>query len=229
MTGAGPARAPWSGTSRSAVSGSLAHHRVDDRQLVAERLAGRGAGGDDDVPAVVECVDRRGLVGPQPVDAPGREALDHLGVQRVRELGGAGRAGRAARCGRRAGRRSSGSAAISESVSQASMLALPVSRPSTPTTVALMGLRAPRRRRSRRTVAGAGAEVQAGAAALADRDDDVADVRRVDRQAEPTERVEVVEPDAAELRVPAEVREQLQGADRTGVRARSCASAWRIR
>ena len=36
--------------------------RVDDRQLVAERLARRGAGGDDDVASGTQRVDRRGLV-----------------------------------------------------------------------------------------------------------------------------------------------------------------------
>ena len=64
----------------------------------------------------------------------------------------------------------------------------------------------------------------------ADRDDDVADVRRVDREAEPAERVEVVQADALELGVAPEVREQLEGADRPGVlRPAAGASAERIR
>ena len=68
----------------------VAHDGVDDRELVAERLPGRGAGGDDDVATVVERVDRRRLVRPEPVDAPGLEPLDDLGVKRVGELGHAG-------------------------------------------------------------------------------------------------------------------------------------------
>ncbi len=44
-------------------------HRLDDRQLVAERLAGRGTGRDDDAAPVAERVDRVGLMRPQRVDA----------------------------------------------------------------------------------------------------------------------------------------------------------------
>ena len=44
-------------------------HRLHDRQLVTERLAGRGAGRDDDAAPVAERVDRIGLMRPQCVDA----------------------------------------------------------------------------------------------------------------------------------------------------------------
>src|SRR4051812_10334092 len=63
----------------------------------------------------------------------------------------------------------------------------------------------------------AGAEAELGAAAGRDRDHDVADVRGVDREAEAAQRVEVVQADPLELRVAAEDREVLQRADRAGV------------
>ena len=53
------------GNTSSAVSRLPRDDDVDDRQLVAERLARRGAGGDDDVATGAQRVDRGGLVRPQ--------------------------------------------------------------------------------------------------------------------------------------------------------------------
>ena len=62
--------------------------RLDDRHLVAERLARSGAGGDHDVAPVAKCVDGLSLVRPEGVDAPAAQA----GVHEGRE-GGLGRGG----------------------------------------------------------------------------------------------------------------------------------------
>ena len=217
-TAAGPARAPWSGTSRSAVSGSPRDDRVDDRQLVAERLPGRGAGGDHDVARRSCSASIAAAWWVQSSSMPaGGEPLHDLGVQRAGRAGGAGLAGRQRACGRRADRRARGRPRSSESVSQASSPSPDVTPDAVDAyaiTVALVTLQ-------HRVVGevgeerrGAGAERELGAAAGRDRDHDVADVRRVDREAEAAQRVEVVEADALELRVAAEVGEQLQRADR---------------
>ena len=65
----------------------------DDRDLVAERLARRGAGRDRDVPAGAQGVDRLGLVRPQPVDPATAQARVDQGRQRR----GVGRRARDAR------------------------------------------------------------------------------------------------------------------------------------
>ena len=71
--------------------------------------------------------------------------------------------------------------------------------------------------KSANSARGVPGEPQLGPAALSDRDHDVADVRGVDREAEATQRVEVVDADADQLGVSADVREELQRADRPGV------------
>jgi hypothetical protein len=63
---------------------AVAAQRVERRQLEAERLAARRAGGDDGR-ARPGRVQRLGLMRPEPLDAARLERSDHRGVQRLRE------------------------------------------------------------------------------------------------------------------------------------------------
>ena len=61
---------------------AIGHDRLDDRDLVTERLARRGAGGDDHTRAGAQAVDRFGLVRVEPIDSARREPLRDLGMER---------------------------------------------------------------------------------------------------------------------------------------------------
>ena len=82
------------GKTSSAVSRPAGDHGLDDRHLVAERLAGGGTGRDDRVTTGPEDVDRPGLMGPEPGDPTGPEPVGDLGVERGREGSGAAHPGR---------------------------------------------------------------------------------------------------------------------------------------
>ena len=71
----------------SAVSRRPRTTDVDDRQLVAERLARCGARRDDDARPGPQPVDRGSLVGEQPIDAARLHACDHFLVERLLQLG----------------------------------------------------------------------------------------------------------------------------------------------
>ena len=62
-------------------------HGVEDRQVVAHRLAGRGRRYDDAVAAVEDVADRFGLVRVEAVDAAAGQERPDPGVQPVREIG----------------------------------------------------------------------------------------------------------------------------------------------
>ena len=62
----------------------VAAQHVERRQVEAQRLAGRGAGGDDRRPGPGG-VQRLGLVRPQPLDPAGAQRIRHLGMQLLRD------------------------------------------------------------------------------------------------------------------------------------------------
>ena len=120
--------------------------RVDDRQLVAERLARRGAGGDDDVAIGAERLDRGGLVRPQRVDAAGPQPFGH----RRGELGGRARGAGGARGDRRVGD-DAVEVLVREVVEGVTGVGPPAGRGARDGTQRLLnGSATPRRRRSRR-------------------------------------------------------------------------------
>ena len=203
-----------------------AHGGVDDRQLVAERLAR------------TRCRSRRrrahaarmrsmrlGLVGVQRVDAPAREPGIDLRVEAV--ASGAVRApsrrehgavddpleelGRRRRW-RRASRRRPARGRRSPAQHRAGVSGPPVgaSVGLEDAVVAEVGEQARRAR----------AEGEVAARAAHDRDQHVLHLRGIDREPEPAEAVQVLQPDAVELGVPTEVGEQVERPDRSGVRRR---------
>src|SRR4051812_38180407 len=132
----------------------------------------------------------------------------------------AARAGSVVRCTIRS--KNSGAAAIASSVSTASGAGSSVtgaaSREGVSAGVASVrledGVVAEVREEARR----ARAEREVAARAADHRDQHVLDLRRIDRQAEASEAVEVGQPDAVEPGVAPEVGEQVEGADGSGVR-----------
>ena len=143
---AGPARAPWWGTRAARCRALPSTTDVDDRELVAERLARRGAGRDHDVASGAQRVDRVGLVRPERVDAAAAQALGRpAGDERRVGVG----AGRAARAGSDGVRRRRGRSARARG-RRGCRRRRPARPRRTASSTALNGSAAPRRRRSRR-------------------------------------------------------------------------------